>query len=540
MTLQIIPLYTPALRYCVPSHHRRSSGNPTTFSHKGNMAANTKEIGVGENQASSTMKCIDDAWSYLNTQHHDGHDTSSVNINALRRKIDWRIVPLMFGCYTMQFLDKVILNYSAVMGIQKDLHLIGNDFSNIATFLFVGLLCFEVPNIYFLQMVPAAKWLGLNVILWGIATASGGAATSYRTLLVSRVFLGIFEATIGPSLLLISSQWYTKSEQAPRFSFWYCGLGFGQIIGGAISYGFQHVSPGTGLAGWRIMFITLGCLTVVIGLATLLLIPDTPMQAKWLTDAEKVALLKHVSVNRTGIQSRTFQPRQILDALTDPQLYLMILAVVLLSVSSGVVTTYSATLIRNLGYSPKRAALMNTPSGAISIFFTLLVGLGIRAQSNRWLWILLCILPAILGGALMSFLPLSNRTGCLAGIYLVNAVVAPLPVLYAWTAANVSGATKRAFAAAVVSGSFSVGNIIGPQTFQAKDAPGYRPAKLAVMGTQAGCAVVTAALYVYYRWQNQRRDRGQGEVRVGEESFMSKDAWNTGTDREDAGFRYSY
>lgn len=38
---------------------------------------------------------------------------------------------------------------------------------------------------------------------------------------------------------------------------------------------------------------------------------------------------------------------------------------------------------------------------------------------------------SILGGALMSFLPISNRSGCLAGIYLVNAVVAPLPVLYA-------------------------------------------------------------------------------------------------------------
>lgn len=32
------------------------------------------------------------------------------------------------------------------MGIQKDLRLVGNDFSNVATFLFVGLLCFEVPN----------------------------------------------------------------------------------------------------------------------------------------------------------------------------------------------------------------------------------------------------------------------------------------------------------------------------------------------------------------------------------------------------------
>jgi hypothetical protein len=37
---------------------------------------------------------------------------------------------------------------------------------------------------------------------------------------------------------------------------------------------------------------------------------------------------------------------------------------------------------------------------------------------------------SIIGGALMSFLPVTNRSGCLAGVYLVNAVVAPLPVLY--------------------------------------------------------------------------------------------------------------
>jgi hypothetical protein len=30
----------------------------------------------------------------------------------------------------------------------------------------------------------------------------------------------------------------------------------------------------------------------------------------------------------------------------------------------------------------------------------------------------------------MSFVSIDNHSGCLAGIYLVNAVVAPLPVLY--------------------------------------------------------------------------------------------------------------
>ncbi|GJD03602.1 Major facilitator superfamily transporter [Colletotrichum higginsianum IMI 349063] len=485
---------------------------------------------------SSNNNNVDAAWKFLNTHRDAGDGTASVDIDALRRKIDWRIVPLMFLCYTMQFLDKVILNYAAVMGLSKDLKLVGNEFSNIATFLFVGLLCFEIPNIYFLQMIPAAKWLGLNVVLWGTATACGAAAHNYQTLLVSRVFLGIFEATIGPSLMLISSQWYTKSEQAPRFSFWYLGLGLGQILGGAISYGFQHIPPHAALDGWRIMFVVLGCVTVAIGVATLLFVPDTPMKATWLSDTEKVALLRHVSVNQTGIESRKFRPRQILEALMDPQMYLMTLAVVLLSVSSGVITTYSATLIRNLGYDPKRAALMNMPSGVVSIFFTLLVGYGIRRTSNRWAWIVVCIIPAIIGGALMSFLPVSNRSGCLAGIYLVNAVVAPLTVFYAWTAANFGGATKRAFAAAIVSGSFSLGNIIGPQTFQARDAPEYRPAKIAVMGTQAGCALVTLALYAYYRLENKRR----GAVAQSEDAYLAPEVWQSMTDRENKSFRYTY
>ncbi|KAG6059068.1 hypothetical protein E4U17_006980 [Claviceps sp. LM77 group G4] len=485
---------------------------------------------------------VDAAWKFLN-DHREIVGVDAVNLNALRRKIDWHIVPLMFLCYTMQFLDKVVLNYAAVMGLNKDLNLSGNDFSNIATFLFVGLLCFEIPNIYFLQVIPAAKWLGANVVLWGVATACGAAAHNYQSLLASRIFLGIFEATIAPSLMLISSQWYTKSEQAPRFSFWYLGLGLGQIVGGVVSFGFQHMTPGAALAGWRTMFVTLGCFTAVLGICTFLFIPDTPMKAKWLSDAEKVALLKHVSVNQTGISSRKFRYKEILEALGDPQIYLLLLSVILISISSGVITTYSSTLIKNIlsDQSPdraaKNAALLNMPSGLVSIAFTLIVGFGVRKQSQRWAWIIACIIPAIIGGALISFLPTSNRVGILAGIYLVNAVVAPLAIFYNWTVVNCAGATKRAFAAALVSGSFSIGNIIGPQTFQAHDAPNFRPAKMAVLGTQAGCVGTTLLLFFYYVWANKRRDDRSRET---EEQYLSPDVWSTLTDKENKLFRYTY
>ena len=181
-----------------------------------------------------------------------------------------------------------------------------------------------------LQRFPVAKWLGVNVVLWGIATACTAAAHNYATLMAARICLGIFEAAIAPSLILISSQWYTKSEAAPRFSIWYAGLGLGQIIGGIVSYAFQQVKHPT-FSGWKIMFVVLGLITVVIGFVTFFLLPDTPMQARFLSETEKVMLLKHVAVNQTGIRNKNFKLSQALEVLRDIQLWLMVILTILVS-----------------------------------------------------------------------------------------------------------------------------------------------------------------------------------------------------------------
>jgi hypothetical protein len=88
-----------------------------------------------------------------------------------------------------------------------------------------------------------------------------------------------------------------------------------------------------------------------------------------------------------------------------------------------------------------------------------------------------------------------------------------------------------------MSGCFSISNIIGPQTFQARDYSHYRPAKLAVMGTLAGCAVATTLLFSYYMWENKRR--GNLEEERGE-AYLSPQVWAEMTDRENKKFRYSY
>ena len=141
----------------------------------------------------------------------------------------------------------------------------------------------------------------------------------------------------------------------------------------------------------------------------------------------------------------------------------------------------------------------------------------------------------------MSFAPAKNHAALLAGIYLVNSVVATLIVIYQWTASNVAGQTKRTISVALVSGAFSVGNIVGPQTFQAKDAPQYIPAKITVVATQAAGAVVAVVLFFYYVWANKRKDAAGIRADLeGNDTVDEQHRWTDLTDKENKSFRYVY
>lgn len=204
------------------------------------------------------------------------------------------------------------------------------------------------------------------------------------------------------------------------------------------------------------------------------------------------------------------------------------------------ITFYSATLIKNLGYSPRAAALLNTPSGAVAIFATLLVGFGVRYKSNRWIWIVGCCIPGIAGASMMSFLPTSNRIPILVGISLVNFVVPTGVLSLQWLASNVAGSTKRTVSIVLMTASFSVGSVIAPQTFQARDAPDYIPAKIAVLAAQTLGAVIGVITFLYYVWCNRRKERLAAELEAAGQLSSDEKSWGNLTDKENPTFRYVY
>lgn len=109
------------------------------------------------------------------------------------------------------------------MGILTELNFTTNDFADAASYFYVASLAFSLPNIYLLAKVPLGKLLAVNLIGWGICTATHAALRNYGGLVALRVLSGIFEAGILPALILLTGQYYTWREQPIRFAYWSSG-----------------------------------------------------------------------------------------------------------------------------------------------------------------------------------------------------------------------------------------------------------------------------------------------------------------------------
>lgn len=105
-------------------------------------------MGFTENVVDKTEEIETASYRNLPSQGSQCHIEGFVGFNEKRliRIIDWRILPLLFTVYFLQFMDKIVLNYANVMGIQKDLGMTGNDFSWAGTAFFIGYGLAEFPQ----------------------------------------------------------------------------------------------------------------------------------------------------------------------------------------------------------------------------------------------------------------------------------------------------------------------------------------------------------------------------------------------------------
>ncbi|KXN86780.1 hypothetical protein AN958_09661 [Leucoagaricus sp. SymC.cos] len=171
------------------------------------------------------------------------------------------------------------------------------------------------------------------------------------------------------------------------------------------------------------------------------------------------------------------------------------------SIPNGAISNFSNLIIKSFGYTTKQTLILSTPGGAVAAAMTLFCGWYSDKKNERMVPIVFALLPTILSAALLVGFNHTGQKGVLLfAIYLSGTFGSSLSTVYAYNASNTSGHTKKSTINALTMFAFSIGNIVGSEIFQPKDAPDYIPGKIAIM------VLLSVQLGVSFllRWVNLR------------------------------------
>lgn len=472
----------------------------------------------------------------------DGQNISEeeyqAEVKRIRLKVDVRILPILCFTYLLQFLDKLSLNYASAYSMIEDLGLEGQRYSWVAAIFNFGYLFWAFPSNYLVQKFPIAKWTGGMLIIWaGILIAHIG-AKNYTGMLVLRFILGMFEAGISPLCMMICGMFYTRDEQPLRMCLFLSFNGVATVVGGLLGFGLGHATHAA-LESWKLIFLVIGLLNFVWAIVFLLVMPDSPASAKFLTDHEKAILVKHVSQNNQGVKDQRFKWEQVQEAVTDISLYVFAAIGICCGIINGGVANFQSALIRGFGFTPLMTTALQMPTGAIEFIVVFVCGIiALKVPNTRCIIFCLLCVPG-LAGLIGIHLINDNRWALVGCTWLQYIIGGPVILCWIFMTANTGRTSKKTVMAGTWFAFYAGGNIIGANIFYAREAPKYRSAMIALMTCYVAMIVIGAAYYLVLKRRNNIRDKEQGIMT----EELRKEAMINGfrgmTDFENRGFRYA-
>lgn len=435
------------------------------------------------------------------------------------------------------------MSTAATYGLIEEAKLVGQEYSLLITLFYLGYIFAQYPSLYLMQRFPTGKYITINFVAWGIVLACTGAATNFASLAVCRVLLGIFEAPLNAGMIMITASWWKKEEQPRRLGLWYCSAGFVNLVVVLVFYGVAHIDVG-GMYPYQWVFIICGLCTVLFGISLWWLLPDSPMECTFLNEREKSVALQRVKDNQTGIKNAHQKRYQVVEALTDIKVWLLALAVFFQNMTNGLQNSFTGLIIKGFGYSTYETILLQMPIsavvGVVCLVVTWFLGSS-YGQNKRILMCIICYIPGVVGTALLYAIPINPGTlGVhLFAIYFMNTITTCAGILYSLLASNVGGYTKKSIANTLVFISYSVGNIVSPQAFLARESPRYTTGVAVTLASFCAAIVILCVLYILYLHENKSRNRAAADQPTLTEEEKMHMAFADMTDKENSMMRYS-
>jgi len=255
--------------------------------------------------------------------------------DATYRKVVRRLIPFLFLCYIVAFLDRVNVGF-AKLQMAPDLAFSDAVYGFGAGIFFIGYFTFEVPSNVILQQVGARLWIARIMIMWGLISSGfmftdalrwGPIATAFNcsdaelTFYVLRFLLGVAEAGFFPGIILYLTYWFPSARRASAVALFMTSVAISNVLGAPVSGAIMQYMDGiNGWRGWQWLFLLEGIPSVIAGALVLVVLADGPATATWLSAPERDLITETLDAEGRLKQSSSRRQR-LADAFRDVRVW---------------------------------------------------------------------------------------------------------------------------------------------------------------------------------------------------------------------------
>lgn len=371
--------------------------------------------------------------------------------NALYRKVSLRIIPFLFICYVVSFLDRINIGF-AQLQMKQDLGFSDAMYGLGAAVFYVGYVLFEVPSNLLLEKFGARKTFVRIMLLWGAASVAMmwvATPTQFYTL---RFLLGVFEAGFFPGIVLYLTYWYPALRRASVLSFFFAGVAVAGVLGGLVSGWIMRDMAGVmGMRGWQWMFAIEGSPALLLALIAHYYLDDRPAQAKWLSGAEKARLAANLADEQGG-NAQGAGRHGLSSVLANPLLYLFAFIYFTLTCASLTLSFWMPIMIRELGVADVlMVSLYSVIPNAVGAVAVIVIARRSDRSAQHRKYFAFCVVG---GAAALSALALNpgSLAAALALLSLATGLIfSALPIFWAIPTAHLPQSARAGGIAAISS-----------------------------------------------------------------------------------------
>ena len=357
---------------------------------------------------------------------------------ALYRKVSVRIIPFLFVCYVVSFLDRINIGF-AQLQMKHDLGFSDAMYGLGAAVFYIGYVLCEVPSNLLMEKFGARKTFVRIMLLWGFASVGMMWVSTPNQFYVLRFVLGVFEAGFFPGIVLYLTYWYPSVRRASVMSVFFAGVAVAGVLGGLFSGWIMRDMAGVlGMHGWQWMFAIEGSPAILLALIAYFYLDDRPHQVKWLANEEKQRLASNLA---NDIQQAQSESRHAFSAaLANPRVYLFAFIYFSLTCASLTLNFWMPIMIRDFGVSDVLLiSLYSAIPNAVGAVGVILIARHSDQKAERRRHFALCTIGGAVALSLLTLHPGSLITTLTILSAAAVLIFAALPIFWAIPTTYLSG-----------------------------------------------------------------------------------------------------